>query len=159
MRFFVEDMKNGEGKYLFLWGRRKKGEGKGGNYLDKEINGDTDRPTNQPGEYSARVRKRENILNSKIFVAKTLRIKRINCVNFQILQILYLDTFHIIRKPSRPVMHMGKLFFSRGGAGRGKAKIYGAARGKGGEHTAFWLIEIICNSKGNLNSNCIIKVK
>ena len=52
-----------------------------------------------------------------------------------------------------------KLFYSRGGAGRGKAKIFGAARAQGGEHTAFWLIEIICNSKGNLNSHCIIKVK
>ena len=113
-------MKNGEGKYLFLWGRRKKGEGKGGNYLDKEINGDTDRPTNQPGEYSARVRKRENILNSKIFVAKTLRIKRINCVNFQILQIEIIWTLFRLSGYHPDQEWTGKLFFSRGGAGQGQ---------------------------------------
>ena len=39
MNFFVEDMKIGEGK--------------GGNYLEKEINGDADRPTNQQGKYRA----------------------------------------------------------------------------------------------------------
>ena len=33
-------------------------------------------------EASARVRKSENFPDSKIFVAKTFRIKRVNCVNF-----------------------------------------------------------------------------
>ena len=31
-----------------------------------------------------RVTKRENLPDSKIFVAKTFRIKSVNCVNFQI---------------------------------------------------------------------------
>ena len=31
-----------------------------------------------------RVRKNENFPDSKIFVAKTFRIKRVNCINFQI---------------------------------------------------------------------------
>ena len=32
----------------------------------------------------SRVRKNENFPDSKIFVAKTFRIKRVNCINFQI---------------------------------------------------------------------------
>ena len=72
----------------------------------------------------------------------------------------------------------GKLFFSRGGAGRGGArpKFFragnppfptvrgGAGKGsklRGGEgmgwgtYRLYQLIEIICYSKGNLNSHCI----
>ena len=33
---------------------------------------------------TTKVRKSENFLDSKIWVAKTFRIKRVNCVNFQI---------------------------------------------------------------------------
>ena len=88
--------------------------------MEKEINGDTDRPTNQPGEYSARVRKRENILNGKIFVAKTFRIKRINCVNFQILQIEIIWTLFRLSRYHPGQEWTGKLFFSRGRAGQGQ---------------------------------------
>ena len=35
-------------------------------------------------EFSIRVRKNENSPDSKIFVTKTFRKKRVNCINFQI---------------------------------------------------------------------------
>ena len=46
---FVEDMKNGEGKYLFYGGGEKKEKEKGEIIWTSKMNGDA----NQPGEYSA----------------------------------------------------------------------------------------------------------
>ena len=48
--FIVEEKKNGEGKcwrrkIYFLVKEKKNGEQKGGIYLEKEINGDANRPT------------------------------------------------------------------------------------------------------------------
>ena len=37
---------NNQEENLFFCGGEKNGEGKGGKYLEKEINGDTDQPTN-----------------------------------------------------------------------------------------------------------------
>ena len=48
MGFFVEDMKNGEGKYLFCGGGEKKGKEKEEIIWKRKINGDADKRTNRP---------------------------------------------------------------------------------------------------------------